>query len=922
MAQANADIVVRTLGRLDPSFNKVISKIEQVQKLVDKLNKEPINIFRTSTGFVGGGAGGDAAAKQLKVFQDAIRDVANSSDDAAKRVRLLGNTVATTAEKAEVFATALNNVALRSGGLKRQTGEVKNLAAAWAIATEQASTYSRRLESITNDAARKAAGLQPQSERDIEVERRRQAINNARLKNEKQISREKAQQQFLDERALRTTEKIAAIQNKAIKRLQRAESLRLGIGFPLLFGGGPGSVAGGALGALTDSGGGFGGQILFSAIGQQIDEAIKKAAEFGKAILNIDVATLENSLGRVTDDLELQVRLLKEQGRLVEAQNLVQQEVTRQTGLTLSAAEDVSVAVGVLNTGFQELINSGSALLGIIGAPIAAAVGLILSLLGKAIALVNTLLSAGGRVVEILGRWAINLVAGEGAANKLGEAISKYAGSLDRSVTKAVELKLELLEAAEAAESALGLELSRSSFKDLEAKIINVRIDAGKAFIDIQKNYEDALKRINALPENTEAQRTQKKTAEAAALRAREAEEALVTLNATRKVEQLRAQDLKEQSREIEKQEALLRKIKNAQISRELAEDIFANQPVINATPFSRITLEQDRQNKLLLQQIKYAAEIDTINNSITNEQIKQDNLTTASVKNQLARLNIERQYASTVKQRTENFLALQSSLQNQLDIQNATTRQQAEQLRLEQEIQTLRNSGNFTEAQVQQIERLKQSLIEAQQPLNRFITESTKSLNDLEQVAVTVAEGIGQAFGQAMTVGLDELVSGTKSAQEVFADFLKNIANLLLQVAGQIIATYVAIGVARAFAGFPQQSSGLNLDAIEQYSGIGANNIVPITPRANGGPVKSGSPYIIGERGPELFVPRSNGRIEPNGRFGGGSGGDVNVVVNVDAKGSSAEGNQPNAKALGAAIGAAVQSEIIKQKRPGGLLA
>jgi hypothetical protein len=42
---------------------------------------------------------------------------------------------------------------------------------------------------------------------------------------------------------------------------------------------------------------------------------------------------------------------------------------------------------------------------------------------------------------------------------------------------------------------------------------------------------------------------------------------------------------------------------------------------------------------------------------------------------------------------------------------------------------------------------------------------------------------------------------------------------------------------------------------------------------------------------------------------------------VNVDASGTQAQGNQPNAKLLGQAIGAAVQAELIKQKRPGGLL-
>lgn len=47
---------------------------------------------------------------------------------------------------------------------------------------------------------------------------------------------------------------------------------------------------------------------------------------------------------------------------------------------------------------------------------------------------------------------------------------------------------------------------------------------------------------------------------------------------------------------------------------------------------------------------------------------------------------------------------------------------------------------------------------------------------------------------------------------------------------------------------------------------------------RAGGGSVSAGSPYIVGERGPELFVPRSSGSIVPNG--GGGSSTVINLYV------------------------------------------
>ena len=89
----------------------------------------------------------------------------------------------------------------------------------------------------------------------------------------------------------------------------------------------------------------------------------------------------------------------------------------------------------------------------------------------------------------------------------------------------------------------------------------------------------------------------------------------------------------------------------------------------------------------------------------------------------------------------------------------------------------------------------------------------------------------------------------------------------------------------------------------------------------ANGGRPPVGKPSIVGERGPELFVPNSAGTIIPNHELGG-MGGSTNIVVNVDASGSSVEGDEQRGKELGRLISVAVQSEILQQKRPGGLLA
>ena len=86
---------------------------------------------------------------------------------------------------------------------------------------------------------------------------------------------------------------------------------------------------------------------------------------------------------------------------------------------------------------------------------------------------------------------------------------------------------------------------------------------------------------------------------------------------------------------------------------------------------------------------------------------------------------------------------------------------------------------------------------------------------------------------------------------------------------------------------------------------------------RANGGPVSTGKSYVVGERGPEMFVPNTGGRIVPNSDMKGST----NIVVNVDATGSNIEGDEEQGRELGRLISAAVQSEIIQQQRPGGLL-
>ena len=146
---------------------------------------------------------------------------------------------------------------------------------------------------------------------------------------------------------------------------------------------------------------------------------------------------------------------------------------------------------------------------------------------------------------------------------------------------------------------------------------------------------------------------------------------------------------------------------------------------------------------------------------------------------------------------------------------------------------------------------------------------------------------------------GILAAVEGSKSLSEALVGVLKRMAMLILQQ--QLLNALQGFNPFRSTAG--PGGYKIPFGAIPKF--------------ANGGRPPVGRPSIVGERGPELFVPDRAGTIVPNGAMGG-----ANVTVNVDASGSSVEGDSDQASRLGAMLGVAVQAELIKQKRPGGLLA
>ena len=193
------------------------------------------------------------------------------------------------------------------------------------------------------------------------------------------------------------------------------------------------------------------------------------------------------------------------------------------------------------------------------------------------------------------------------------------------------------------------------------------------------------------------------------------------------------------------------------------------------------------------------------------------------------------------------------------------------------------------------------ESAMQLNNELLQILPQTTELSDEFKSLANTINNEI--------VSGIEGMIAGTKTLGQVASNILKKIASQMLQTA--------IMG--------PQGSGGI-VGTIFQALGFGSSPLQGFAPEiktsnikffANGGRPPVGRPSVVGERGPELFVPRSTGTIVPNHAMGGAT-----VNVSVDASGSSVEGDADQAGQLGKAIGVAVQQELIKQKRPGGLLA
>jgi len=168
-----------------------------------------------------------------------------------------------------------------------------------------------------------------------------------------------------------------------------------------------------------------------------------------------------------------------------------------------------------------------------------------------------------------------------------------------------------------------------------------------------------------------------------------------------------------------------------------------------------------------------------------------------------------------------------------------------------------------------------------------------------LEADGLSLSQGIADSFGTAFM----SMIDGTKSVKEAFKSMAAAIIKQLLQV--------LVI----------QQIVGRVGTGGENSGGTGLAGMISNT-RANGGSVTSNQPYLIGERGAELFVPHTAGRIVPNKDIMGSSGGGVTINQTIQVSTGVQQTVRNEIQSLMPQIASASKQAVLDARRRGGSFA
>lgn len=194
-----------------------------------------------------------------------------------------------------------------------------------------------------------------------------------------------------------------------------------------------------------------------------------------------------------------------------------------------------------------------------------------------------------------------------------------------------------------------------------------------------------------------------------------------------------------------------------------------------------------------------------------------------------------------------------------------------------------------------------------------KWLESAEEAMTSFDELAGSVVENFSSQFGNAF----EKMIFDSESLGESISGMAEGMARSVVNALGQMAAQWIAYQLVQMMVGKTTAATAASATALEAQSmavmaGLNAfasTAAIPIVgpamapaamtaamtiaqpmamtiaglsasaaaARATGGPVSDGKPYLVGERGAELFVPNTSGAIVPNHKLGGG-----NVTVNM----------------------------------------
>lgn len=214
--------------------------------------------------------------------------------------------------------------------------------------------------------------------------------------------------------------------------------------------------------------------------------------------------------------------------------------------------------------------------------------------------------------------------------------------------------------------------------------------------------------------------------------------------------------------------------------------------------------------------------------------------------------------------------------------------------------------------------ERLAQQEEDEKGYWGRWLENAEAAMLSFNDLSAAVIQNFTTGFGNA----LEKMVFDSQSLSDSFKNLAESMARSIVNALGQMAAQWLAYQAVQMVVGKTTQASAsaaqtFGAMAAQQMAAINAfasTAAIPIvgpamapaaaaaayaatTPmvatiaslnaaavgaRATGGPVSADAPYLVGERGPELFVPNTAGKIVSNEQMNKSNGTVVNQVINV----------------------------------------